>query len=228
MKSFLDKKELTDVLAQLKAALEKMDEDRRKIEKLESELVVTKNVSTILKKEIATIKKEFDETNDALYDLEKERLRDNQYGRRENVEIANIPENVKDEQLESTVIKIMDEIGVAVESNDISACHRLKNGSTIVRFLNRKNAIKLFEKNIVIKSFDFEGLFGKKTKLFINPNLCPQLKRLFWTLRQLKNAKLVAYYGSDQNGIYHQKEKKARKQYIYLEQDLYSFVPENK
>ena len=63
------------------------------------------------------------------------------------------------------------------------------------------------------------------TTLYVNPNLGLELKRLFWTIRQLKRANYITYYGSNQKGIYHQREKKGRKEYIYLEQDLYDFVP---
>ena len=70
-----------------------------------------------------------------------------QYGRRNNLEMTGIPDDVKDEDLEEKVIKILDKIEVNVTSKDIEACHRVgksRNNSkkTIIRFVNRKFAKK--------------------------------------------------------------------------------------
>ena len=46
-----------------------------------------------------------------------------QYGRCNNVVFSGIPENVPDNNLESTVISVLLEIDVQVESRDIEACH---------------------------------------------------------------------------------------------------------
>ena len=68
-----------------------------------------------------------------------------QYGRRNNLEITGIPDDVDDQKLEEKVIEILDKIDVNVSSKDVEACHRIgksKNSSktTIVRFVNRKHA----------------------------------------------------------------------------------------
>ena len=71
-----------------------------------------------------------------------------QYGRRNNVVFSGIPENVPDNNLESTVITVLSDTDVQVESRDIEACHRIgkpssKTQKTIVRFVNRKNCEKV-------------------------------------------------------------------------------------
>ena len=48
-----------------------------------------------------------------------------QYGRRNNVVFSGIPENVPDNNLESTVISVLSDIGVQVDPRDIEACHRI-------------------------------------------------------------------------------------------------------
>ena len=48
-----------------------------------------------------------------------------QYGRRNNVIFSGIPENVPDNNSESTVISILSEIDVEVEPRDIKECHRI-------------------------------------------------------------------------------------------------------
>ena len=71
-----------------------------------------------------------------------------QYGRQNNVVFSGIPENVPDNNLESTVISVLLDIDVQVEPRDIEACHRIgkptsKTQKTIVRFVNRKNCEKV-------------------------------------------------------------------------------------
>ena len=46
-----------------------------------------------------------------------------QYGRCNTVVFSGIPENVPDNNLESTVISLLSDIDVQVESRDIEACH---------------------------------------------------------------------------------------------------------
>ena len=62
-----------------------------------------------------------------------------QYGKRNNLKITGIPDDVSDENLEEKVIQVLSEIQVSVSSSDIEACHRIgksknsskKNNSTI-------------------------------------------------------------------------------------------------
>ena len=49
----------------------------------------------------------------------------NQYVRRNNIEIAGIPNSVDDNNLEGKVIEILGKIDVKVTSDEIEACHRL-------------------------------------------------------------------------------------------------------
>ena len=76
-----------------------------------------------------------------------------QYGRRSNIEIAGIPDDVPIEKLESKVIEILNEIDVDVNPKEIEACHRLQQNRnskgparTIVRFVNRKHCDRIFAK----------------------------------------------------------------------------------
>ena len=48
-----------------------------------------------------------------------------QYGRLNNVVSSGFPENVPDNNLESTVISVLSDIGVQVDPRDIEACHRI-------------------------------------------------------------------------------------------------------
>ena len=122
--------------------------------------------------------------------METEVSRLDQYGRRENVEISDIPESVSDRNLEYNIIKILQKIGLKnINHYHIVACHRLskrdKNGNrnTIIRFLNRKDAISCLQnrKHLHLCSeFGFNNLYAME-------NLCPAYKSIFENLKDRKN-----------------------------------------
>ena len=53
-----------------------------------------------------------------------------QHGRRNNLEITGIPDDVDDQKLEEKVIEILDKINVNVSSKDVEACHRIGKSKT--------------------------------------------------------------------------------------------------
>ena len=57
--------------------------------------------------------------------LESEHNSLEQYGRRNNIEIAGYPDSVPDQSLEEKVVDILNEISVNVSPKDIEACHRV-------------------------------------------------------------------------------------------------------
>ena len=68
-----------------------------------------------------------------------------QYGRRNNIVISGISDDISDNDLESTVINIMKDVDVDINSSDLEGCHKIsKSGrrtaskKTVVRFTNRK------------------------------------------------------------------------------------------
>ena len=68
-----------------------------------------------------------------------------QYGRRNNIVISGIPDDVDDDDLENAVTSIMEDVDVIVQNGDIEVCHRIgksdqktSSKKTIVRFINGK------------------------------------------------------------------------------------------
>ena len=64
-----------------------------------------------------------------------------QYDRRNNIEITEIPGNIEDKNLEHSVIEIFKAVDIQTSDNDIKDCHRIgtsKDNSkkTIVRLVN--------------------------------------------------------------------------------------------
>ena len=103
-----------------------------------------------------------------------------QYGRRNNIVISGIPDDVADDDLEDVVTSIMEDVDVIVKNGDIEACHRIgksdqktSSKKTIVRFINHKYCKKALvnrKKPININS-EMKYNFSRNNKIFINENL---------------------------------------------------------
>ena len=158
-----------------------------------------------LKRRIMESEYNIEDNTDYIYFLEKEVARIDQYGRRENVEISGIPENIPDIELEKTVIEILHKMGLErIQSYGIVGCHRLGkkdrfgNRNTIIRFVNRKDAIWCFQhrKNLhLCRKLGFRNLFFME-------NLCPAYRSIFETLNKHRSngeiKKLWTYNGTVQ------------------------------
>ena len=93
--------------------------------KLESDVSVSKTVSSLL--------------TDQMNNVEKQCWGNAQYSRRECLEVVGIPSLIKIKDLEGKVCSVFNRIGVAINPDDIEACHRLHNDKeTIVKFSRRK------------------------------------------------------------------------------------------
>ena len=115
-----------------------------------------------------------------------------QYGRRNNLEITGIPDDVSDENLEEKAIQVLSEIQVNVSSSDIEACHRIRKGKnsskkTIVQFINSKHAKKALinRKGLVIINKSSRSL-SSFDNTFINESLAPVNNKIAFHCRKLK------------------------------------------
>ena len=103
-------------------------------ERLNSELTIVKNVDNVLKNRIVN--------------LEKELSKNEQYGRRNNVEISGIPNQISDQDLKENIVKICKDSDINISLMDIEGCHRLPLGRNttnttkrfIVKIVNRKQS----------------------------------------------------------------------------------------
>ena len=124
----------------------------------------------------------------------------NQYGRRNNIEISGVMNEIKDEELEEKVIEILDKIDVKATKEDIEACHRLpptkknKIKKTIVRFVNRKKAEKCVKNKKNLENVNLKELKLNDNPLFISENLNEHYRQLSWMCRSLKREGLIFSY----------------------------------
>ena len=154
--------------------------------------------------ELLATKTEINELRKEMTVTKKKQLRTNQYGRLENIEISGIPTDVDDENLEEKVQQVLQKKDVDVKRRDMAACHRLGKAkkTTIVRFTNRKNADKVFKNIKKTKDAKFDDVLPRGSKVFINANLCPEYKDIFYKLKLCKQEGLIHGYGTDRRGAY--------------------------
>ena len=172
---------------------------------------LVKDFSKILSEQIASLKAENDALKAHVSRLENQ-IKNNmieyqtdinkleQYGRRSNIEIAGIPDEVPLKALEGKVIEILKEIDVKVEERDIEACHRLPKGRdakgparTIVRFVNRKNCDEIFRKKRNLKNVDKQKL-NLRSNIYINHSLCRDYRRIWYNARKLFSDQKIAKF----------------------------------
>ena len=109
--------------------------------------------------------------------LETDCNKQDQYNRRNNLEIHGIPSNISDDVLEEKVMQIFEGIDLFLTTNDIEDCHHLgKSGNnTISRFVNRRICKKALEnkKDLNNKLDNAKLGFQSVVKIFLSENLTP-------------------------------------------------------
>ena len=150
---------------------------------------------SILREEMVDIK--YDKVNYPEFDeLERDIAEVQQYIRRNNIEICNIPEDIKD--LEQSIIKIGRAVDIMILRSDIEACHRLHKKANnqgprnvIVRFVNRKKCESLLRKSKSFASPLIQEKAGLKSRIYINNNLCGYYKMLWGKTKKLYNMNVI-------------------------------------
>ena len=210
---------LDEIIKKLDAAISKNQELEKKNAELETRLIVVEG-------ELAITKACNEALKDGLVALESKQIQANQYDRLENIEIVGIPTEVEDEKLEEAVIGVAGSIGVALTPRDISACHRMPRGEdTIIRLVNRKDADSLLANASQLKGKDLSAVLGPShPNVYINPNLCPELKNMRWKTKKLKEAGLIAYYGTNRRGPFVQLEPKGPRHQVFVDRDIACYL----
>ena len=80
--------------------------------------------------------------------IERQCWKNAQYSRCECVEVVGLLSLIEDKDLEPTVCRVLQHIGVGITGEGIEACHRLNKQSdrTIVKFLRRKDCEHVMRK----------------------------------------------------------------------------------
>jgi Baculovirus FP protein len=115
-----------------------------------------------------------------------------QYGRKKNIEITNIEEK-RGENIEEIVLNLAEKLDVDLAAHEIESAHRLptrnadKVAPIIVQFASRKKRDQFLEKKKTVVSSNLltggTSEVGER-KVYINENLAPFYKELFWKTKQ--------------------------------------------
>ena len=158
-----------------------------RIEALEKTVTTLENNNIVLTNSLKAIKEINKDLADDIYHLQKDLSSLDQYSRRWNIEIKNIPDDFEQELLAPSVFHAINQMDVRINEDSLEAVHRLKksknskgSASVIVRFKNRDDAYKSM-KNKKKSSNVLKTTFGQSMKgnIFIHENLCPQYKEIF-------------------------------------------------
>ena len=115
-----------------------------------------------------------------------------QYQRCSNIVISGIPSSIKDENVASTEVSILNRIDVPVSPRDVQAAHKNWKERTITRFVNRKDAQAAISKRSTLKVFDATSVgFDTGTKIYIEENFCPFVSKIGFMCKKLKRSKHI-------------------------------------
>ena len=159
-----------------------------------------------------------------------------QRSRRNNLEIHGIPNDILDENLENTILEILNINSLTSEeitNFDIEACHRLpgKRGypkPVIIKFLCRKvrDEILFNRENLYDIDLSKYGYDEDKNTLYINDNLSPHSKNIKYHCRNLRRDGIIKIYTFEHCNFKIKFVEGDRWYKINHEDDLYSLFPE--
>ena len=154
-----------------------------------------------------------------------------QYGRRQNLEILGVPEK-EDENTNAIVLEVAKMLDVDIMSSHISTSHRLpkkkassRNNSgsfpIIVRFTSRDIRNQIYANRKKARFVDLKNFSVSDTKnIFVNENLTPTRKQLFWKTKQEVKNNSWKYIWTHNGNIFVKKDDNANITEIKNELDL--------
>ena len=176
----LDYKERFD--STLSAINDELKEQKTDFRKLESDLAISRNVKDKLTKQLMLV--------------ERKCWANEQYSRRECLEISGIAESIQDDDLDDCVLKIFNDCDTPVDPVNTEAFHRLKSKTrpnrVIIKLSKRKYVFSILQRKKKLKSVDITKVgLPKGTLVFINQSLCSFYFYLWSLCKSLHSKKLI-------------------------------------
>ena len=128
--------------------------------------------------------------------IEKRIAEQEQYSRRETVELARLPDNTNDEEIEDPVIKTFEEVGIKVTKRSFHEIHRLQNKTVVItKLINQRDALALLRNKKKLPELSPDGKRKLKTnKIYVNESLCPSYKRILGKCNALLKKKYITSF----------------------------------
>ena len=188
-------------------------------------------VNTLQKEEISNLKSQADalKTQEIKDSIKVDELE--QYGRRQNLEIVGVPEK-EDENTNAIVLEVAKMLDVDIMSSHISTSHRLPkkkassrnnsgSSSIIVRFTSRDIRNQIYANRKKARFVDLKNFSVSDTKnIFVNENLTPTRKHLFWKTKQEVKNNSWKYIWTHNGNVFVKKDDNASITAIKNELDL--------
>ncbi len=184
----MSKEELQSYAESMSSLCAKLLNLEERIEVLESERIVQKNVNELLRSRA-------DNLANAVTELERGSLNNAQYLRRRQLEVSNVPANIGNEDLKQSISKFLSVTGTIVSEDDLDKCHRLKKASTVImefhsrtvrdNIIQTRKSMKDKTKRQVLTTMGF----GKS---YITESMCPAYRKIDYVCRKLKKDQLIA------------------------------------
>ena len=188
-------------------------------------------VNTLQKEEISNLKSQAAalKTQEIKDSIKVDELE--QYGRRQNLEIVGVPEK-EDENTNAIVLEVAKMLDVDIMSSHISTSHRLPKkkassrnnyGSSpiIVRFTSRDIRNQIYANRKKARFVDLKNFSVSDTKnIFVNENLTPTRKQLFWKTKQEVKNNSWKYIWTHNGNVFVKKDDNASITAIKNELDL--------
>ena len=152
---------------------------RSDFRRLESELSISRSVNS--------------KHCDRVTSLEHQCWANNQYTRRECLEITGLPENTENGNLEDLTLNVLNEIGVNVDSRNVEDCRWIKTQGpkkVIIKFSRRKDANKVRTEKKKLKGENLTSL-GINKSIYINDSLFTYCKKLWAKCKKLRDNQVI-------------------------------------
>ena len=168
-------------------------DDQNKLEAINTRLG---KLEQLIKAENKELCREVARLNNRVVSLEREVLNRDQYARRRQLELWNLPETVtnekNNEQLKTKVAAILSITGTEVKADDIDVVHPMKKEGRVIMELNRRTLrhnILTSRKNLKDKKTELAG--KSCPKLSVVESMAFEYKRLDYVCRQLYKQKML-------------------------------------
>ncbi|NQY31462.1 MAG: hypothetical protein HRT69_18595 [Flavobacteriaceae bacterium] len=180
--------------------------NKKKKEELVDLLIKSEDLETRLNEKIENLYKLFEEKlntkrvfESRLIEVERNISLNNQYERRDTIEIVGIPDNIPQKDLEKSVVDVFSVAGVEVVPRDFQAVHRLKgkNQNTVIaKLTNRKDAQAIIYNRKKLRNLSDEDRVklhvSEDSKIYINESLCGPFRYLLGKSNAMFKKKMIS------------------------------------
>ena len=132
-----------------------------------------------------------------LEELERRMSEQEQYSRRECIELVGLPSDLNGEELENAVINTFETAGINIGKRNFHAVHRLADKRTVIaKLTNRRDVIDILRRKKKLRTLSDEGKRKLNCqKVYKNESLCPKYRQLLGKCNALfKKGKCVGFY----------------------------------